>query len=355
MGTGGGGDSDEGLGLLGEIIEGGQTIRIADLDSLPDDSTVASPYFVGSVAPARSKKTVKPRISNPIKVAVSQLESALGRKITALTATELGGLNTPVAMYVGSQLGLPIVDGDLVGRAAPELNQSTAHLFGIPMSPAALVTETGNIVVVKDYGSVNDYEATARQQAVIAGSYVAVVDTPMTTEQARKAVQAGTVSFCYRLGESVVEARKSGKDPVQTIVQTLGGWKLFEGKVSKFNWKNEGGFMKAELFLDGVGDFRGHRLKSWIMNEHIMVWRDGRPAVMPPDLMTLVRVNGEGVTNGKLAVGMRLVAVAARAPEVWRTAKGLELFGPRRFGFAYSYTPVEKLLKSGRDSRRRAH
>ena len=67
----------------------------------------------------------------------------------------------------------------------------------------------------------------------------------------------------------------------------------------------------------------------------------------------LARLRGASCSG--IDASARLVAVAARAPEVWRTAKGLELFGPRRFGFAYSYTPVEKLLKSGRDSRRRAH
>jgi hypothetical protein len=344
MGTGGGGDPTEGLQLLSEIIDSGKTIRIVELDSLPSDSIVASPYFVGSVAPAKSKKRVTPKIGNPIKVAMAQLENALGRKISAVTATELGGLNTAVALHIGTQLGLPAVDGDLVGRAAPELNQSTANLLRMPMSPAALSTETGNIVIVREYGSVDDYEATARQQAVIARSYAAVVDTPLSKEKARRAILSGTISLCFKLGEAVIRARTGGRDPVQAVAKGLDGWRFFEGRVSRFDWRDEGGFLKAELILEGIEEFKGQRLKSWIMNEHIMVWRDDKPVVMPPDLMALVKADGGAVTNGQLRTGMKLTAIAAKAPKIWRTSRGLELFGPRHFGFDYDYKPVERLL-----------
>lgn len=345
MGTGGGGDAAEGLQLLGELIDSGKTIRIIQLEDLPTDAIVASPYFVGSVAPSASKKRVTPKISNPIKVSMNQLEKALGKRIDAVTATELGGLNTAVALHIGAQLGLPAVDGDLVGRAAPELNQSTAHLLGIPMSPAALSTESGNVVVVEEYGSIDDYEAVARQLAVLAKSYAAVVDTPLSKSKAKRAIQRGTVSLCYKLGDAVIEARKRGRDPVQAVVDVLHGWRFFEGRVSRFDWRDEGGFLKAELSLEGIGDFKGRKLKSWIMNEHIMVWRDGKPVVMPPDPMALVKADGFAVTNGQLKVGMKLTAIASKAPRIWRTSRGLELFGPRHFGFDLDYKPVERLLR----------
>jgi DUF917 family protein len=344
MGTGGGGSGKEGLELLKEIIDSGKTIEILPLDSLPNDSIVAVPYFVGSVAPGVDRKKIQAKVDNPIRVATSQLEETLGKKITAFAATELGGLNTSVALYISAQLGLPMVDGDLLGRAGPELHQCTAHLFDIPMSPSAIVTKTGNIVIVKSYGSIDDYEATARHQSIIAGRSATVVDTPMTLEQAKKAVLPGTVSLCYKLGGAVREARLKREDPVESAVKTLAGWRFFQGRVSKFKWSNEGGFLKAKLFLEGTGKSKGRRLKSWIMNEHIMVWLDGRPVVMPPDLMALLKSDGEAVTNGELKVGMKLTAIAAKAPTVWRTQRGLELFGPRRFGFHYSYKPVEKLL-----------
>jgi hypothetical protein len=345
MGTGGGGDQREGLKLLKEVLESGKRIRILPLEALPEQSVVAAPYFVGSVGRKARKVEQPARISEPISVAVTQLEEVLGKRITAFAATELGGLNTSIALYTAARLGFPMVDGDLIGRAGPELHQCTANIFGIPMSPSAIVSKTGNVVVVKRYADIDDYERTARHQSVLAGDSAAVVDTPMTVKEARRALVQGTVSLCYRIGRAVVEARASGKDPVQAVVGEMHGWKLLEGKVTKFTSKNEGGFLRAELMLDGIGEHKGHRLKSSIMNEHIMVWLDGRPIVMPPDLMSLLKNDGEAVTNGQLSVGMELTAIAARAPRVWRRTKGLELFGPRHFGFDYDYVPVEDLIK----------
>ncbi len=67
---------------------------------------------------------------------------------------------------------------------------------------------------------------------------------------------------------------------------------------------------------------------------------------MPPDLIVFLLENGEPVTNSQLKEGVKVHVVVARAPEVWRTRRGLELFGPKHFGFNYDYVPVEKLVES---------
>ena len=43
-------------------------------------------------------------------------------------------------------------------------------------------------------------------------------------------------------------------------------------------------------------------------------------------------------------LGLEVSVLAARAPDVWRTQRGLELFGPKHFGFDYTYVPVERNL-----------
>ncbi len=118
--------------------------------------------------------------------------------------------------------------------------------------------------------------------------------------------------------------------------------------MKEYNWRNEGGFLKGEAVIDGTGRYVGHNLRTWIMNEHIMVWRDNNPIVMPPDLMSLLTPQGDPVTNTELKEGMKVIAIAAKAPEVWRTEKGLEYFGPKHFGFDYEYVPVEKLVEENR-------
>lgn len=344
LGTGGGGDPVEGFNMLKELIERGFEVKVVDVDELPEDSVVVSPYYVGTIAPtAKVKKPTK--IADAIKEAFNIMSKILGKKISAAIATELGGFNTAIAVRIATELGIPIVDGDLLGRAAPELHQNTVHIFSIPMYPSVLVTPTGNIVVVERYADIDDYESIARYLSILSGKFVAVVDTPLTVDNARKVVVRNTISLCLRIGKAVREARVSGRDPVKAIVDTLGGWKVFEGTVAEYTWRDEGGFLVGETRVKGIGRWAGAVLKTWIKNEHLMAWIDGEPIAMAPDLIIFTRDDGEPITNSVLKIGDKVHVIVAKAPEIWRSVKGLELFGPKHFGFNYDYIPVEELVK----------
>ncbi len=344
LGTGGGGDPVRGLQMLNEVLNEGKLIKVVKLKELSKDSVIAVPYFVGTIAPGvKVKKSIK--IEDPISRAVEELESFLGKKITAVVASELGGGNTPTALYIGAKLGLPVVDGDLLGRAAPELHQCTVHIYGIPMYPAAIATETGNVVLVKEYADIDDYEALARYLSVLGGRHSAVVDTPMNYKDADKALIKDSITLSLTLGKAVINARKEGKDPIEAVVKLLKGWKVFEGIVQRYEWRDEKGFLKGEALIKGIKEFETRMLKSWIMNEHIMVWIDNEPLVMPPDLFILLRKDGEPVTNTDLKEGMDVIAVAAKAHKMWKTPEGLKYFGPRHFGFHYEYIPIEELVR----------
>jgi len=347
LGTGGGGKPAEGLRLLEEALKIRGEISFIDVEELADDVIVVSPYYIGTIAPtAKTKKPVK--LENPMSLAFEKMEKVIGKKIGAVVACEIGGANTPVAINIGAKVGLPALDGDLLGRSAPELHQCTVHVFDAPMYPSVITTETGNVVVIERYADIDDYEAVARYLSALAGRFAAAVDTPMSKEIAKKAVVKNTISKSIEIGKAIRESREQGESPVEAVTKVLGGWKIFEGTVKKYAWRDEGGFLVGEVFVEGTGEWKGHRLKSWIKNEHIMAWKDEKPVVMPPDLMIFLLESGEAITNTDLKEGVKVHAVAAKAPEVWRTPKGLELFGPRHFGFDVDYVPVEELVRASR-------
>ncbi len=333
-----------GLALLREaFVDKGRVLEIRDLDELDPASYVASPYNVGTVAPdAKLKKPL--RVSNTIARALEIFKERLGIEVSSFNPVELGGGNTAVALYAAGLAGIPVADGDRVGRAAPEIHQDTAILLGKSCTPAVAVTPTGNEVAVLGYADVDDYEAMLRHLSVLAGTHVTVIDTPIKVEEAKAVLVRGSLSRCYELGKRVLEARKSGKFVPQVVAETMGGWIVFHGIVREWRWRNEGGFLIGDLAVEGVDRYSGKRLRSWIKNEHIMVWLDGEPLVMPPDLLTLIAKDGAPILNHQLREGVEVWAIAAPAPSIWRTEKGLELFGPRHFGFDYSYIPVEKLI-----------
>jgi DUF917 family protein len=260
-------------------------------------------------------------------------------------ATELGGGNTAAALDVASRLGVPLIDGDLVGRAAPELHQSTAHIFGVSMAPSVVVSETGNVISIERYADIDDYEALARYVAVLAGGHASVIDTPLTKTNALKIVVRGTISEAMAVGKAVRDARQRDRDPVEAARGVLEGWTLFKGRVEKYEWKNEKGFLFGDVTLNGIEKWQGRSFRSWIKNEHIFAWRDNKPAVMPPDLIMFLKGDGHGVTNDALEPGLEVTVLGVRAPGVWRSERGLQFFGPRHFGFDFEYVPVEELAK----------
>ena len=344
FGTGGGGSPRTGRTLLESDLKAGLKLRVASLNEISDDALIVSPYNVGSVAPnAQSSK--RATILDPFSVGLKLMERHFNRKVAATVATELGGGNTAAALHVAAQLGIPIIDGDLLGRAGPELHQSTTHIFGVAMSPSAVVSESGNVVFIERYADIDDYEALARYVSILAGAHAAVVDTPLTKPDAMKVVISDTISRSIAVGRSIREAHENEYDPVEAVRKVLGAWTIFRGTVDRYEWKNEKGFLVGDVNLKGTGDSIGHGLRSWIKNEHILAWLDSRPVVMPPDLIIFLDGEGYAVTNNTLKPGLEVSVLAAKAPEVWRTERGLAFFGPRRFEFDYEYVPVESLVE----------
>ena len=346
LGVGGGGNPKTGLARLLGVLDSGKKLVLADLDEFGENDLFASPYFVGSVASLEkeSKKT-ETSVEDPIAEAVSLLESRMGEKLAGTVSTEIGGGNTAACLAIAGKMGIPMIDGDLMGRAGPELHQSTMQIFHFSMAPSAIVSETGNRILVESYSSIDDYEAVARYVSVVSGGHAAVVDSPLTKSKAKDCVIPGTVSQCMAIGKARRAAKEQDRDPVSGIMAELeNARRLLRGKVEKYTWKDEKGFLYGEAAVAGTGEWRGKRFKSWIMNEHIMGWADDKPAVMPPDLfMFLNPSSGFAITNDALKEGMEVEIVGASVPRVWRKPEGIAVFGPRHFGFDYDYVPFEDL------------
>jgi uncharacterized protein len=200
LGTGGGGSPDEGLRALMEQFDQGRKLRVASLSEFKPEDRIASPYGVGSVAPSQpKKKNVRKVHEDPIARAFSLLEKHLSQKFVGTVATEIGGGNTATSLAIAAKLGLPTIDGDFMGRAGPELHQSTVHVLSFSMAPSAIVSETGDEFLVERYAGIDDYEAIARYASVIAGGHVAVVDCPLTISQAKQCVVQGTITRSMKL------------------------------------------------------------------------------------------------------------------------------------------------------------
>lgn len=99
--------------------------------------------------------------------------------------------------------------------------------------------------------------------------------------------------------------------------------------------------------MKGSGDYSGRTFEVWLKNENLVSWLDGEPYVTCPDLITLIDPGtADALSNWSGDVKGREVAVIGiKAPEIWRTKRGLDILTPRYFGFDIEYKPIQRILE----------
>lgn len=139
----------------------------------------------------------------------------------------------------------------------------------------------------------------------------------------------------------VLRARRQHDDVIDAVLQESGGKRMFSGKVVDVERRTTAGFLRGRAVLEGLGEDRGSRYTLHFQNEFSVGERDGVPEVMTPDLICVLdSVSGDGIGTDVLRFGQRVSVLALPAPQVFTSERGLELVGPRAFGFDIDYRTV---------------
>jgi uncharacterized protein len=340
-----------------ELLAEGKRFTLIALEDLPDDWSVVS--AAGGLGGGgawdhvseRMERQRAPTISEDVATlrAMEVLAAHLGTKFDAIIRNEPSG-GTLAAFVSATARGLPVVDACLAGRCKPEVQMQMPFVRGVPPKPAVLVTRWGETIIIDK--AVDDYrlEDLGRAIAVASGGHVSLARTPLTGNEVKQGAIPDSLSQALLWGRTIREARERGKDPIAALVEVAHGYKLFHGVVTKAASKGERGHSYWDIELQGVAGYAGHIYKVWVKNENIISWLDGRVDVMPPDLLCdLDPQTGDaisGVPLGGYALGSAVVMVGIPITPLWRTPKGIAVFGPRHFGFALDYVPIEELQKS---------
>lgn len=251
LGTGGGGSLDEGIERIDEALAAGRQFRLADIDALDPDALIGVPYSAGDISPQTEEnaqkyaRTTRPG-ENMYLRNLEQLERYLGRKVSAVICTELGGDNTAIAFYVAAMTDSLIVDGDPAGRSVPGLQDSTFYLKQIPICPMAVMNESGDGAI---FTSVTDDERAdelVRALAVASRGLMAVVDHVNTASVLRDAIIHGSISQAERIGKAFLEARDGGGDYVAAVLEAGHGREMFRGVVTDSHYETRDGFTFGE-------------------------------------------------------------------------------------------------------------
>lgn len=345
LGTGGGGSLKVGIEKIDKALAAGKEFKLVTFDELEPDDIIGTPYSCGAISPLTEEERKKyERLPQPEEgphvLALKQMEEFLGKEVKAVISTELGGGNTASAFYVGAMTDRLIMDGDPAGRSVPCLQHSTYFLNNVPIYPISVMNKFGEgAVFTKVY---DDFRAEdlVRALAVVSQNTIAVVDHVNTAKVLKDAVIKGAISHAWKLGEAFRLAKEAGKDYAQEVAQAGGGVKIFQGVVDSNDWGTKDGYTLGTMVVKGEGDYAGKEYKIWYQNENIITWMDGEYYATVPDLVCVFNDDAkEPLLNPYGEKGMRVSIIVLPAPEEWTTQRGLEVFGPKSFGYDIDWKP----------------
>jgi len=341
FGAGGGGDPYIGKLLARDAIRRFGPVPLVDVEEVPDDARVV--FIAGMGAPGVLAEKL-PRAAEYDRV-LRELEAHTGEKYDYVCPAEAGGLNAVTPFATAAVVGVPVIDADGMGRAFPHLEMVTPTLYGGKATPLVMVDEHGNnmLLTCEDNAWV---ERIARAAVVTSGANTTLALYPMSGAEAKAWLVRGVLSAAAEVGRAIREARAEHRSAVQAVLDSQNGILLFEGKVEHVERRNEGGWTIGRAELAGLGADKGNEMVVHFQNENLMAERNGRIIATSPDLIMAMELDsGEPIPAEEIRYGFRVAVIGLPCDPHWRTPEGLELAGPRRFGYDVDFTPVEEFVR----------
>ncbi len=334
FGAGGGGELAEGFDLLDEVAATGKPMLLADLDDLPDDALLCTPYLLGAISELPENEEhlyngLPKAKGHPILQAYERLERYLGATISGSIACELGGSNTAAPFYVAAMTGGVVVDADPAGRAVPEITHSSYYLAGLPAAPIVAANAFGEAMIIENVRDDQRAETIVRALCSVSRHDISVIDHALPVHQLRPSVIAGTLSKAMAMGALWRQRKSDAKSIPDVVAKKGGGSVIFKGEVSESSWRTESGFTLGFMTITSASD----TLKISFKNENMVAWLNDIPRATIPEIITVFdNETGDVVTNPNAVVGQSVSVVVLPAPDLFLTEKGLAIFGPTYAG-----------------------
>ncbi|HEY4512377.1 MAG TPA: DUF917 domain-containing protein [Candidatus Paceibacterota bacterium] len=310
---------------------GGNT-SLMSLDELSDDDWFCTVYAIG--ASGRSKKEYKTFL-----LAIECLEKYLEIQIKGVIPGEIGSeIN---AVWTANKKDLVLVDTDMAGgRAVPEEDMDIYGIKGIESTPAVVVNDQADVIIVKNSKNMALLESVYRAFAVASGGYCYIASRPIQKVGAQSILPPGTISRSILTGDIILKCRNE-KDLINALRENCNSKLLATGKVVNNTPKEEPGFLSGITQISGSEAFNGKKFQIHYKNENIILFCGEKCLCSVPDSISIIDSDSLlPVSNSSLQLGSNVLVFGTPALPVWRTDRGVELLGPKKFGFQETYIPL---------------
>uniref|UniRef100_A0A7C5YU10 DUF917 domain-containing protein n=1 Tax=Ignisphaera aggregans TaxID=334771 RepID=A0A7C5YU10_9CREN len=341
LGAGGGGDPYIGMLMAIQAIEKGKKVELIEPDVVDDND------FIVPVAMMGTPTVLIEKIPGGDEViwVLRSIEKYYGKEAGYVTQIEAGGVNSMIPIVAAAYTGKPLLNGDGMGRAFPELQMVTFHLIGVKATPMVLSDERGNSVVLD---TIDNFwaEKIARAITIKFGGSAYIAIYAMSGRDYRRGVVRGTPTLALELGRTIREAKKRGTNVFDAILDIVKGFMLFRGKIVDVARFNLGGFARGEVTIEGFDEFKNSKMVIRFQNENLVAIKDGEIIATTPDIISILDLEtAKPITTERLRYGLRVTVIGIPCDEKWRTEEGIKTVGPRYFGYDVDYIPIEMRIK----------
>jgi DUF917 family protein len=354
LACGGGGNAYYGRLVAQDLLERHGAVRVIDLDEMAADRLAVSPGIMG--APLVGIE--KPPSLSALGAGFEAVRRSVGDRIAAFVAVEVGGTQSMLPLLLAALNGLPLLDGDGMGRAFPEAQMCTFLIYGMrPGVPFAMSDDHGLLWRVGSFpfevpgahfggtGRLGRFVGVALERAfrrycARKGGWIyftATFDHPSL----KRTLVRGTMRLALDLGRAVERARTGKADAFEGALGAAGGKRLFRGKIVDLERRFRGGYDWGTLRIEGVDTDHRRRASIDFKNEYLILHVDERVVLTVPDLITLVETEScMPVTTEVLRPGLRVDVLGLPSTPLYNTAEALRVVGPRAFGYEMPFVPL---------------
>ena len=349
LATGGGGDSYVMLLLAHQVLRRTGPVELIDPSRVPDDAFVVA---IGGLGAPSVSLELLPSAAGPAK-ALDAMETLSGCRIDVLAPVEVGGMNSLIPIIAAAERGIPVVDGDGMGRAFPETQMMTYSIGGIRPTLAVAVDFAGSMTRFTDETPAS-YEQKTRELAMRSGGAVIAAEHPMSGKDLKRTVVPNTISLSIGIGAALREYGGPADSHLRQRLEdlfastTYGTVRLLStGVIEGVSTRAVGGFDMGDVRIRPLNS-REPSLSISVKNEYLVVWQDGNPVVMPPDLITVVdHETAEPISAERIQYGQRVTVFTIGSPAHYLTREALAAVGPRCFGFDFDYASFSEDDRQG--------
>jgi DUF917 family protein len=292
LGSGGGGKVHLIKQIIDNYFDNEFSVDLIGLDELSIDEYGAAVGVVGSPEVIEEYMPTGKEGKSLLK----KLSASTGNKIRTLFTVEGAGINLIYPLVVAYTTGLPIIDGDTMGRAFPEMQMTTFQFNNIKITP----------VIFQDVE--NNYHVYNNEDA----SYI-----DLNIRQ--KIAQTNGLAFF------------TGYQALHKVLKSI---ELVRGQINNINDMDN-----ANISSYVIGDYN-----IYFHNENLMIFKNKKIIGSVPDLITIIdleRLKPINVTD--IHVGQNVAIIGTPAPLQLRTPTALSVIGPKSFGFKSIYESLEKI------------